>query len=88
MLLVTSNGNTFKPVLTCAKNLDKEGNTMTKKEAKQAFATSIILAIPTNDKAAIREAWNNFVDCLQKSRQITRRQAETWVNPFLSQKDR
>ena len=61
---------------------------MTKQEAKQSFAESIILCIPVSDVPAIRQAWNNYVDGLQKSGQITQQQADKWVNPFLSKKDR
>ena len=37
---------------------------------------------PSRDKAALREAWNNFTDSLCKNRQITARQYDTWSNPF------
>lgn len=61
---------------------------MTKQEAKQSFAESIVLCISTRDIPAIRQAWNGFVDNLQKSGQITQVQADKWVNPVLSKKDR
>lgn len=34
------------------------------------------------DKTAIRCAWNDYVDALNKSGYITDRQAYTWTNPF------
>ena len=34
------------------------------------------------DKVAIRCAFNDFCDRLQKGGAITRTQAETWVNPY------
>ncbi len=34
------------------------------------------------DYVAKREAFNNFVDLLNKQRMITDRQANTWTNPF------
>ena len=37
---------------------------------------------PSRDKAALREAWNNFTDALCKNRYITAKQYDTWSNPF------
>ena len=66
----------------------RKGMNMTKKEAKQMFAESIFTTISKNDIPAIRQAWNDYVDTLQKSSQITQVQANKWVNPFLSKKNR
>ena len=52
---------------------------MTKSEALKLFRE---YDIPSRDKAAIREAWNNFTDSLCKNRQITAKQYDTWSNPF------
>lgn len=61
---------------------------MTKNEAKNEFKGHFPKLLERGDKAEIRESWNNFVDGLQKAGDVTERQAETWMNPFLSKKDR
>ena len=55
---------------------------MTKKEALEQFNDYILPLIPKNDVPAKCEAWNDFVDSLQKGGDITERQASTWANPF------
>ena len=52
---------------------------MTKSEALKLFRE---YDIPSRDKVALREAWNNFTDFLCKDRQITAKQYDTWSNPF------
>jgi len=44
---------------------------MTKKQALQLFKKFIKIKIPKGDKPALCEAWNNYVDGLQKDKQIT-----------------
>ncbi len=61
---------------------------MTKNEVIADFKQNFPLTLKSNDKAAIREDWNNLVDLLQKSGKVTKKQANNWVNPFLSKKDR
>jgi len=65
---------------------------MNKNEAKMEFEALWLDEAKShnrpNDKSAIRLYWNNFVDGLQKDGKITKRQADNWVNPFLSKKDR
>ena len=61
---------------------------MNKPEAIANFKESFPGAHKHRDKAGVRTMWNNYVDCLQKAGDITQRQAEIWVNPFLSKKDR
>jgi len=34
------------------------------------------------DKPAVREAWNNYTDMLQKDGSITEKQYNEWSNPF------
>lgn len=52
---------------------------MTKKEAETAFREAFP-KLPA-DKPARRQAWNDYIDGLQKDGQITRRQSETWTQP-------
>ncbi len=66
----------------------KGNNTVTKQQAKAEFAKAELPHIPKRDIPAIRQAWNEFVDERQKAGEITLKQAETWVNPFLKKKDR
>jgi len=51
---------------------------MTKKQALEQFKEFGI----KSDKTALREAWNNYTDALSKNREITRKQYDTWTNPF------
>ena len=62
--------------------------TMTKSEAKYEFAEIAAETIQAKDYPAIREGWNNYVDSLRSGGSITKKQAETWVNPFVSKKHR
>jgi hypothetical protein len=61
---------------------------VTKKEALELFKTKVLPAIVAReapgavDRAARSEAWGIWIDVLQKSRRITRRQYETWGNPY------
>lgn len=54
---------------------------MKRTEVIREFCESVAPQIPRGDKPAFREAWNNFTDALQKDRQITERQYNTWVGP-------
>jgi hypothetical protein len=59
---------------------------MTKKEAIQQFKKTILPLVHArfrkNDKAAIREAWNNWTDGLCKDGRITSKQYHNWTGPF------
>ena len=59
---------------------------MTKKQAKQFFiesvTTTVIYDWLDTDRPALRQAWNDFVDTLQRNRSITEKQASEWVNPW------
>lgn len=64
--------------------------TLTKKEVMAMFLEHVLPAIQRTEQEQTgrvdlpmrSEAWNNFVDSLQKDGQISRRQADTWVNPW------
>lgn len=58
-----------------------QGVKLSKSEALDIFVKSR-LRETLSDRVATRCAWNDYVDGLQKSGHITRRQAETWINPF------
>jgi len=57
---------------------------------RQALATfrhhwqEVLSIHPTyrGDSIAKREEWNNYIDFLNKDRQVTDRQASSWSNPF------
>ena len=53
---------------------------MTKQEALRYFRENIQPYVGT-DQTAIRTAWNDWTDSLQKDGQITSRQYETWLGP-------
>ena len=59
---------------------------MTKKDAIKSFKEGIIIGgnlfENVTDNVAIRTAWNDFVDYLQKDGRVTEKQAMTWNNPF------
>lgn len=62
---------------------------MTKKEALELFSAEVLPGVRkqsetdgTVDRPARSEAWGIWIDALQKSRRITRRQYETWSNPY------
>ena len=48
----------------------------------------IIRRYGKSDKTAIRCAWNDYVDMLEKEGRISAWQAETWVNPYDNTKRR
>lgn len=54
---------------------------MTKKEAEREFKLFYLPVIPPRDKPAIREAWNDYTDSLQKNGRISLRQYLTWSHP-------
>lgn len=56
----------------------KRRTRLTKREAEREFRSSF----HDYDKAAKRQAWNNFTDQLCKAGLITMRQYETWTSPF------
>lgn len=59
---------------------------MTKKEALAEFRELILPKVEAKyskkDKVAKAEAWNDYVDFLQKNGEITESQAFRWDNPF------
>jgi len=63
-----------------------KGDTMktklTKAQALQTFRQEILPHIPSHDRVAKCEAWNNYTDSLCKTGQITLHQYESWNNPF------
>ena len=64
---------------------------MTKQQAKDQFIKGqdfFVLLAYSGDKPRIRQMWNDFVDGLQKSGQITEAQANRWVNPLVKKADR
>jgi len=54
--------------------------TMTKAQAERLFKNEW-RPDWNHDKPMKRQAWNNYVDWLQKSGEITERQAATWTQP-------
>ncbi len=62
--------------------LKLEATKMTKREAVKQFRTEILPRIPSNDKPARDQAWNDWTDGLCKDKQITQRQYDTWDHPF------
>ena len=55
---------------------------MTKHQALAEFREHHLPHCPKGDTVWRREAWNNFVDSLNKDGQVTDHQAFTWSNPF------
>jgi peptidoglycan hydrolase-like protein with peptidoglycan-binding domain len=62
------------------------GRRMTKAEAVQEFKEEVLPYVVAqygkDDRPAIREAWNDWTDMLQKDGRISMKQYETWVGPF------
>lgn len=54
----------------------------TKKDVLKYFNEYIKPTIPSDDKPALREAWNNYIDMLCKDGDITEKQYNNWSNPF------
>ncbi len=54
---------------------------MNKRQAEQSFRESILPHLPANDAPARRQAWNEYVDGLQRDGQITETQASMWDQP-------
>jgi hypothetical protein len=59
---------------------------MTKREAAARFRANILPGIPADDKPAKRQAWNDYVDALQRDGAITERQASSWDQPAFIKK--
>lgn len=59
---------------------------MTKEQVKKEFEIyvlpNVIARYGTNDKPAVRTAWNEFTDLLCKQGTITQKQCDTWDNPY------
>lgn len=55
---------------------------MNKLTAHTIFREDILPNLDKTDKVAIRCAWNDYVDGLNKDRQITDYQARVWANPY------
>ncbi len=62
-------------------NPDYLPNAATKKTVIQWFREELYPLLDKSDRAAVRMEWNDFVDSLQKSRQITAEQAANWCQP-------
>lgn len=60
---------------------------MTKKQAKELFVEHYLPSIPRHDTPWLDQAWNDFVDGLQRDGAVTRHQADTWVQPRFTSKD-
>ena len=60
---------------------------MTKKDAYALFMQDmyplVVAKYGRDDRVAIREKWNNYVDALNKDGEVTDKQAYNWSNPFL-----
>jgi hypothetical protein len=54
---------------------------MRKSDAVALFKDEVSKHVLKNDKPALREAWNNYIDYLEKDGRITERQASTWCHP-------
>jgi hypothetical protein len=50
------------------------------------FTKFVYPTLPHKDATAVRTAWNEFVDSLQKSGNITENQAATWDQPAFVKK--
>lgn len=55
---------------------------MKKSDVRRMFEERILPTLDPTDKVAVRCAWNDYVDALQKDGLITERQAMTWTNPY------
>ena len=59
---------------------------MTKKEALARFREEVMPHVPLYrgrlDAVALAEAWNNWTDSLVSEGVITRKQCDSWRNPF------
>ena len=55
---------------------------MTKQEAQYIFDCTIRPHIDKKDKVALRTAWNDWTDRLQKDGEITPEQYDRWINPY------
>lgn len=58
---------------------------MNKKEAIKAFEdikNAVLKQYGAKDKAAMRTAWNDYTDALNKEGSITDTQYQNWTNPF------
>lgn len=59
---------------------------MTKQEVLAEFREYVLPSVEAqygkNDKVARAEAWNNYVDDLQKTGKVTESRAHRWTNPF------
>lgn len=62
-------------------NPDYLPNAMTKKQAETQFKSEFLPSLDKTDRPLIRFEWNCFVDMLQKSGQITAKQAANWCQP-------
>jgi hypothetical protein len=58
----------------------------TRIQAIRDFKESILPGLPSRDRPALRGAWNDYVDHLQKDGQISERAAATWDQPAFVKK--
>jgi len=85
--------STFKPKMSgsCGSSRGRVagGRTMTKSEVEREFREYVLPGVKSQyerdglpDHPARAEAWNDFVDGLQKEGRVSRKQSETWTNPY------
>lgn len=60
----------------------KRARHVTYREALSWFRMNEARRMDPRDRPAIREAWVYYVDHLERTGNISQRQAETWDNPF------
>ena len=49
---------------------------------KEYILPCLLEVFSENDIVAKREAWNNYIDSLQKDGVVSKSQANNWSNPF------
>lgn len=55
---------------------------LTKKEVLERFKREELPHIPKDDIPAKCEAWNNYVDMLEKEKEVNPNRSRLWANPF------
>lgn len=53
-----------------------------KKDVLIEFKNHVIPHIPKDDVVAKREAWNDYVDFLEKENHVNVNRSRNWSNPF------
>lgn len=58
---------------------------MLKKDAEWNFKNDCLPFLDETDRPSVRQAWNDYVDSLERDGWITEKQAATWTHPsFIS----